>query len=152
MSNKTNAASYVGEAMRGRLDDLEALQRIARGEDLNEFNNDETLALGLAYGQPGPISDPQLEEEAGERLDEFPLAVQRTVQFEIVLSMGGPDDRIVVECERWEPSDRMPNGSYEICGVYYRYTWSESAEVELTDKDREVAEEFARRVVPELAE
>lgn len=149
-----DAHAEVENAMRSRLDDLAALQRIARGEDIDEFSNDETLALGLAYGIPGPIPDSQLEEEAGERLDELPLAVERTVRFEIVLGTGGPDDRLVFECERVDGNGPEPEApaTYEIRRVFYRYSWTGSAEVELTGEDRVVAEEFARRVVPELVE
>lgn len=155
-----DARAEVGEQMRNRLDELASLSRIARGEDVEQFSNDEVLALGLAYGQPGAIPVEQLQEEAEQRLNEYPLCVERTVSFEIVIGTGGPDDRLVVECDvvptlvGHELTLQEPGGSieYEIRRILYRYSWTGSAEVELVGEDRQVAEEFARRLVPELVE
>lgn len=150
-----NAAAEIAEAMRGRLDHLAALQRVEAGE-VDDFSNDEILRLGLAYGHPGPIPTEQLQEEAGERLDLFALSVETITTFEIVLGVGGPSDSLLIECSTYEEDAGQGHGikrrGYEINRVLYRYSWEGSAEVELTGEDREVAEEFARRVVPELVE
>jgi hypothetical protein len=41
-------------------------------------------------------------------------------------------------------------GGYEVRRVFYRYSWSDPAEVELSGADRQIAERFAARVVSEL--
>lgn len=155
--DETNAVEYVSTALRSRLDELGDLSKIARGEDLGEYSNDEILALDLAYGQPGPVDASQLSEEAEQRLIEYPLCVEATITFEIVLGTGGPDDRLLFECEPLEKAgpreevDSYPQ-LYEIRRVLYRYSWMGSAERALSGSDRETAEDLARRVVPELVE
>lgn len=132
-----DAHGEIAKHMRGRLDDLAGLFAVVDGEAT------DTEAEDL--------------EEAEEQLDEYPLCVEATTTFEIVLGTGGPDDRLLIECnvancsgESFRPgSGETP--SYEIRRVLYRYSWSNSAEVELVGKDKEVAERFAQHVVPELA-
>lgn len=149
--HETDAAAYVDTAMRGRLDDLHNLQRLANpGVDLDEWSNDEILSLDIGYGVAGPLSREYIQEQAEERLAEYPLAVETMTTFEIVLGTGGPDDRLLIEARPYGVSFREQGG--EIRRVLYRYSWEGSAEVELTGEDREVAEAFARQVVPELAE
>lgn len=142
-----NAAAEIESNMRSRLDELHNLQRLANpGVDLDEWSNDELLALDIGYGVEGPLSREYIEEAALERLDAYPLAVETTTLFEVVLGTGGPDDRLLFECS----GDREEG--FEIERVIYRYSWTGSAERVLSGEDRRVAEEFARRVVPELAE
>lgn len=139
-SDSTNAVAYVGTAMRGRLDDLSALVAIAAEE---KVSTDGAELLGL--------DSDRLRESAEEALAEYPLIVESTRLFEIVLGTGGPDDRLILECDHDGMGTHLSDG-YEIRRVLYRYSWSGSAEVELTGEDREIAEAFARRVVPELVE
>lgn len=150
MSDKKvgDAKAEVEQAMRSRMDDIADLTQVATGEgdelDLSEH--------GVDAGEGW-----ERQEQAQERLRELPLAVEKTVTFEIVLGTGGPDDRIIVECD---VIDGRVTGAisgsdqprYEIRRVLYRYSWTGSAEVELTGDDREVAEAFAREVVAELIE
>lgn len=155
--DETNAVEYVDTAMRGKLDDLILLTGLARGEGIDEISNDEMLGLGIAYGQPGPIEPEQIQEEAAERLDEYPLCVEATTTFEVVLGTGGPDDRLLFECTEYDEATLGESGayrekSYEIDRVLYRYSWAGSADRVLGDQDRVAAEDLARRVVPELAE
>lgn len=163
MSNSQGIGRQVGDAraeveasLRSRLDHLYNLQRLANpGVDLDEWSNDEILALDIGYGVPGPLSREYVQEEAEDRLNALPLAVEAAVTFEVVLGTGGPDDRLLFECgvDLLDPSEfgRFPDaGGYTIRRVLYRYSWTGSAERELHGEDREVAEEFARRVVPEL--
>lgn len=152
-----DAAAEVEQQLRDRLDDLILLTGLARGEGIDEISNDQMLGLGIAYGQPGPIEAPQIEEEAAERLDEYPLAVERTVSLEVVLGTGGPDDRLIFECDVVDPAAVAGDGStaygpLEISRVLYRYSWTGSAERVLSGQDRAAAEELGRRVVPELVE
>lgn len=145
MSNETDAASYVGEAMRHRLDIIGSLQQIAGGD---ADSPEQVEALGL-----DEFAAPQaLYEEADDRLCEMPLAVESTRLFEVVLGTGGPDDRLIFECDLIDPALSQQDPAYELRRVLYRYSWDGSAEVELTGEDRLVAVEFARRVVPELTE
>lgn len=157
-SDQTNAAAYVGTAMRGRMDDIRALVGIAETNDLSrvsDLSNAQIEALGI------DVTDNAGEwcEEAEERLAEFPLCVEATTTFEVVLGTGGPDDRLCFECDRVDLAavhgQTVPfadRWAYEIRRVLYRYSWSGSGEVELYGEDREAAEAFARRVVPELVE
>jgi hypothetical protein len=70
------------------------------------------------------------------------------------LGIGGSEDRLNFECDTQRVGG-MGNSalvSYEIRRILYRYPWSGTAEVELSGDDKEIAEAFARQVVPELAE
>lgn len=151
----TDAAASVEKAMRGKLDDLAVLQRIAAEHDdgatLSATKAAELEALGFSReGDP-------LDEQAAQLLAEYPLCVETTTTFEIILDLGGPDELLLIECDVYEDAHIGGSGAYspvtyEIRRVLYRYSWEGSAEVELTGEDRETAEGFARRVVPELAE
>jgi hypothetical protein len=154
----------VGEAdkevdahLRLRLDDIHNLSRLANpGVDLDEWSNDELLALDIGYGIAGPLSRETVQEQAEERLINYPLAVEATTVFEVVIGTGGPDDRLIFECDVSQPhmGGDGPYGEvqYEIRRVLYRYSWTGSAKRVLSGEDQETAEKLARRVVPELAE
>lgn len=152
MIDETNAAEYIETAMRGRLDDLTILTGTADGKGEGWADPDKLEALGVAE-KHATEDDGVAAEEARERLEEYPLCVDTTTVFEIVLGTGGPDDRLLVECDSivapiyGDESRRL----YEIRRILYRYSWSGSAERELTGDNYEVAERFARSVVPELA-
>lgn len=159
-----NAEAEVDSHMRSRLDELHNLQRLANpGVDLDEWSNDDLLRLEIGYGEAGPLSRETIQEQAEERLNDYPLCVETTTTFEVVLGIGGPDDRLLIECDQADclcEGDHCgghdyygkPGVSYEISRMLYRYSWEGSAEIELQGDDKEVAEEFARRVVPELVE
>jgi hypothetical protein len=147
--DETDAVAYVREAMRGRLEDLRLLQRLGNGEGkdvLREGLGDEVEGLGveLEGGEP-------LEDQALDRLGEYPLCVEATTTFEVILGTGGPDDRILVECDGGRETYLGGQG-YEIRRILYRYSWDGSAERELSGEDYDLAEHLARRVVPELVE
>ena len=127
--------------MRGRLDDLAMLYAAWDGE----ASATELATLDLSSDEA------EAQEEAGECLDALPLAVEAVTTYEIVLGTGGPDDRLLVECDGYTDA-RAEGRGHEIRRILYRYSWSGSAEVELVGEDREVAERFARQVVPELVE
>lgn len=150
-----DAHGEVDSHMRSRLDELHNLSRLANpGVDLDEWSNDELLAMDIGYGVAGPLSREYIQEQAEERLNEYPLCVEATTTFEVVLGTGGPDDRLIFECSyEINPTlDDTAHRDYEIRRVLYRYSWTGSAERVLTGEDRETAEELARRVVPELVE
>jgi hypothetical protein len=139
--DETDVTAYVGVSMRDALDDIALLVALAEGgRELDKTQMLHVLDL------EGPADESEIVEAAQERLYQLPLCVDRTVCFEIVLGTGGPDRRLVVECEH-----NAVQG-HHIRRIVYRYSWSGSAEVELLGDDRETAEEFARRVVPELSE
>lgn len=151
--DKTNAADYVETAMRGRLDDLALLIATASGGV--KPTPERAAELGLAdMTDEGDWA--AREDEARERLYEYPLCVQTRTAFEVVLGTGGPDDRLIVECNSYEkePGEQGWGSGlfYEILSILYRYTWSGSGEVVLSGEDFDTAEAFAREVVPELAE
>jgi len=105
----------------------------------------------------GPAGDDEIVEAPEVRLFSMPLAVESTTTFEVLLGCGGPDRRLCFEFDvENQGSDaagvEVFETSYEIRRVLYRYSWDRSAEIELAGEDREVAEAFGRRVVPELAE
>lgn len=145
--DETDAVAYVGRAMRGRLDDLALLTRTA-DSGLREGTNDDLESLGF------DLDEDDLEDQATILLDEYPLCVEATTTFEIVLGTGGPDDRLLIECETIENRcrDERDHADYEIRRILYRYSWSGSGERVLSGEDYDVAERFARRVVPELVE
>jgi hypothetical protein len=144
-ARETEPAEYVGEAARGDVADLRDLIGCIEAE--SQYDLESLSQLGV---ETDPADDPETaREEAEERLYELPLCVDRTVCFEIVLGTGGPDRRLVIECDADSDAGRS---SYEIRRVLYRYSWSGSAEIALSGDDRKVAEDFARRVVSELAE
>lgn len=154
----TNGAGYVAKAMRSRLEDLSVLVIAGIERHPMAVDAEQLEAVGVEVSD----SDEAMADSALEALDQYPLAVERTVCFEIVLGTGGPDDRIVLECDQvavTAPAIREGKRAavpiqqgYEIRHVLYRYSWEGSGEIALSGDDREVAEEFARRVVPELIE
>jgi len=150
-SDETDAAAYVGVAMRGRLDHIAGLLTATWG-DPEQFSNDELLALDIGYGVPGPLTAEYVREEAESHLHALPLAVEVTTTFEVVLGTGGPDDRLLVECRAELDPEQTLQPQYEVRRILYRYSWEGSGEVELVGEDRAAAEAFARRVVPELTE
>ncbi|HXR30588.1 MAG TPA: hypothetical protein VN752_05565 [Solirubrobacterales bacterium] len=150
------AEREIEEHKRSRLDDIAALVKLASlpdDEALNEWSNDELLAHDIGYGEAGPLSLDTVREQADERLNEYPLSVEATMTFEVVIGTGGPDDRLLFECVGVDAGPHDGGGDrWEINRVIYRYSWTGSAERVLSGEDRETAEELARRVVPELVE
>lgn len=152
--DETDAVAYVGEAMKGRLETLRVLQAAIDDEGCNIAEPDAVAAeLGIDPADvDGDRSD--LVQVAETALYEFPLCVEATTTFEIVLGTGGPDDRLLIECDGGREESEIgaaPSG-YEIRRILYRYSWSGSAERVLSGTDYDVAERFARQVVPELIE
>lgn len=152
-----DAHGEIEKQMRDRLDDLALLQKATRVGNLHtSYSKAEKRALealGVSL-RDGAAANPHVADEAQERLDEYPLCVEATTTFEVVLGTGGPDDRLLFECSVDSNAASSMGGevAYEIDRVLYRYSWTGSAERELTGDDRETAEELARRVVPELVE
>ena len=149
---KTNPVEYVGVSLRDRLEHLAPLLAIARGEaDTLDQEIVEGLDLGAEYEDHELQNGDELVEAAEQRIWETPLCVETTTTFEIVLGTGGPDDRFLIECV----GDRdayAPRPPYEVRMIHYRYSWEGSAERRLHGADEEVAEELARRLIPELSE
>ena len=145
--DETDAAAYLGEAMRGRLEDLRDLMALSTG-DAEYRVSDGGPRIG---NRPGDYAG---DHRPLDRLDEYPLCVEATTTFEIVLGTGGPDDRLLIECEggREESEVGAAPSAYEIRRILYRYSWSGSAERVLSGEDFDTAERFARQVVPELVE
>src|SRR5690606_23107435 len=101
-TDQTNAREYVSEAMRGPVDDRRDLLTLADGGDPDYTVPDERVAaLGI---DPGDY----VGDQALESLHAYPLAVEVMTTFEIVLGVGGPDSRILVECDRGDSHDGMP--------------------------------------------
>ncbi len=151
-TNVGDAHAEVREQAESRIAHIRMLNDLAaETADIDSYSNDDLLALGIGYAQPGALELQQIVDEARERLRELPLVVEQRTQFEVVLGTGGPDDRLIFECHHDGLGAHLSEG-YEIERVLYRYSWTGTAEVELEGEDREIAEAFAREVVPELAE
>lgn len=151
------AEREIDANLRSRLNNLALLQKVAgqgTAAHTSKKEREALKALGVSV-RDGAAANPNVAEEAQDQLDEYPLAVERTMVFEVVLGTGGPDDRLIFECsaghER-EADDPSQRTTWEIDRVLYRYSWMGSAERVLTGEDRATAEELARRVVPELVE
>jgi hypothetical protein len=103
--DQTDVAAYVGEAMRGRLGDLRVLSRTAEGHR-RDYGNEELEDVGLEFDTL------DMEEDAADRLYEYPSAVEVTTTFEILLGTGGPDDWLCLECDGspadWQPDPHTP--------------------------------------------
>jgi hypothetical protein len=148
--DETDAAAYVAKAMRGRLEDLGDLIALSTGDAEYSVSDERAEELGIDHGD-------YVGDQALDRLGEYPLCVEATMTFEIVLGTGGPDDRLLVECDSYDESRIGADGSitsvqYEIRCILYRYSWSGSAERVLSGEDFDTAEQFARQVVSELVE
>lgn len=142
--DKTDPAAYLDTAMRERLASLATLRRVADGEAHDLAAEDVASVMGLCNARFVRAADAdELAEEARKQIEEFPLCVETVTVYEIVLGTGGPDDRFLVYVEG---DDR----SRDITRIEYRYSWSGSAERSLSGADYEVAERFAREVVPDL--
>jgi hypothetical protein len=153
--DETKPKEYVWTAVTQRLEELADLIALANGEPMPsvepEAAGDRIEELGL---EPDSIYS-DLPGAAEDLLQAYPLCVEAMTSFEVVLGVGGPDVRIVLECSaeeaNWQPSPReRPPLGYETRRVLFRYSWSESAEVVLSGPQRETAEALARRVIPEL--
>lgn len=150
--DETDACAYVETSARDLIGELRTLELLTQGGR----TLDETQMLDCVDLE-GPAGEDEIVEAAEDRLFSLPLAVEATTTFEVVLGCGGPDRRLCFEC-RGEPADWQPDPHtppptiYEVRRVLYRYSWDRSAEIELSGEDREVAEAFGRRVVPELVE
>ena len=148
--DQTDVRAYVGTSARDCVADLRDLTVLAEYEHGEEARQD----IGA---ERIPIWGWTPRRSIATTIDELTLAVEATTTFEVLLNVGGPDRRLCLECDGspagWQPDPHTPPPTvYEVRRVYYRYSWSGSAEVELVGEDREVAETFARRVVPALAE
>lgn len=149
-NQEDGVATKVGDAhgeiegnMRSRLADLAMLVNIAAGKGSRTERASMDIDTEDAEGA---------REGAEERLREYPLCVEATTTFEVVLGTGGPDDRLLFECSAVEPGPHDGHGgSWEINRVLYRYSWTGSAERVLSGDDQVVAEELAHQVIPELA-
>ena len=153
--DETDARAYVATSARDLIGDLHSLVRIAEWED-DVTTAEIAEALEVGHEEAGEMGE-DARFEADDRLIEMPLAVEATTTFEVVLGCGGPDRRLCFECHgspsRVQPDPYTPPPIvFEIRRVLYCYSWDRAAEIELTGKDREVAEVFGRRVVPELGE
>jgi hypothetical protein len=149
----TDAQAYVEASARhliGELRDLEAIvTAVYDGSDVVDEVGVRRVRDALDQ-DVGHMTPGELSTLAEDRLLEYPLAVETTTTFEVVLGCGGPTRTLCLECDRW-PGTEGSRTTYDVRRVTYPYSWSGSAEVELSGSDREVAESFARRVVPELA-
>ncbi|MBS1886116.1 MAG: hypothetical protein JSU06_02920 [Actinobacteria bacterium] len=150
--DETDARAYVTTSGRDLIRELRTLELLTQGGR----TLDETQMLDCIDVE-GPADEDEIVEAAEDRLFSMPLAVEATTTFEVVLGCGGPDRRLCFECdvdsrviERGE--NVLQSVGYEVRRVLYRYSWDRSAEIELAGEDREVAEAFGRRVVPELVE
>jgi DNA processing protein len=154
--DETDASEYVDIAMQERLKTLKTLHMVIENEGRNVAEPDIVAAeLGI---DPNDLDGDgrDLVEVAETALYEQPLYVETTTIYEIVFGTGGPDDRLIVECNVIPPDPGGVHGSHVATNkfrrIVYRYSWSGSAEVELIGEDRDTAEAFARQVVPELVE
>lgn len=150
--DETDARAYVQTSARDLIGELRTLELLTQGGR----TLDKTQMLDCIDVE-GPAGEDEIVEAAADRLLSLPLAVEATTTFEVVLGCGGPDRRLCFECavdsriiERGE--NILQSVGYEIRRVFYVYSWSGSGEIELTGEDRETAEAFGRRVVPELVE
>lgn len=140
-----DAHAEVEQAKSDRLGSLTALFRFLDGEgDEVDQVTAEGLGIDAKYDDHELREEPSVEE-IDRALDEYPLCVEQTRVLEIVLGTGGPDDRLLFECDCDEEGRAV-----SLRRVFYRYSWTGSAEVELVGEDREVAERFAARLIPEI--
>lgn len=165
--DQTDAEAYapvVAERMGEQMIDwtrlMEAASDGALGDELADYNLTRER-----------VEELELDPDAfdGENVDiamqESVLAVESSRTFEVVFGTGGPDVRLLVDCDMYERDIEKhqvdvlgqlptppPRVDYEPRRVAIRYSWSGSREVALHGAAREAALEFARRVVPELAE
>jgi hypothetical protein len=145
---RTGARPCVKAGARGLVRHLAALSIYADGGIL--FDRSQASVL---LGIDGPADREDVRAAAVGALDDLAGGVEATTTFEVGLAGGEPERRLCFECETYEESHILADGSisqvqYEVRRVLYRHP---EAEIELGGEDREVAEAFARRVVPELA-
>lgn len=157
--DETDARAYVETGARHLIDELADLEAIVGAVYAGTQALDEMGVRRVREAldrDVGDMTPGELSTAAEDRLIEMPLAVEATTTWEIVLGTGGPDRRLLFECSPFERIDShsptgFSPGGYEVRRILYRYSWDGSAEIELVGSDREVAEAFGRRVVPELA-
>jgi hypothetical protein len=152
--DETVAASYVETSARELIGDLRILAAIDATDDLSRVShvpNEQLESLGFDLDPAGEA----FEDQAARLMDEMPLAVEATTTYENSFGGDGAARSLLILCKHgtvWGPNG--DEQSLEITGVSYRYSWDvdNEAEIELDGEDREAAEAFGRRVVPELGE
>lgn len=154
----TDPADAAAPGMRGRLDDLQALFLVIDGDaDQADEQTLTGLEIGAEYDDHELTTEPTADD-AEQALYGMPLEVSRTTTFEIVFGTGGPDDRLLIECDSVSNASGLGYGervTYEIRRILYRFSWAgKSADVVIPSgsEDYSTAERYALQVVPELAE
>lgn len=153
MSDETKAREYVAVAMRHRLDDIATLINLSESEP-DDLDLERVDLDGLGFSPD--IEPSNVRESADVLIDELPLCVDQVHEFHIVLGTGGPDDRIIIECDVIPPQSRRSEPvaitatRYEVSRITYRYTWDGMGEIELRYEDYAAAYSFACRLIPEL--
>lgn len=147
---RTDARGYAPISARRAISDLQVLLDIADHCDPG-FSGRRLEDLGFVLEGGDPLAD-----QAERLIDARPWGIQATVTFAVVLEPAAPQRSLRLECDPdlldLGELRRFPGrGGHEVRRVFYRYSWSDSAEVELSGADRQIAERFAARVVPELA-
>lgn len=112
---------------------------------------------GALEVDPGLVDGVDIDglcELARERMDELPLGVSSYTTFRVDLSTGGPADWLEIVCSGdtpcYEPAG-VHGANYEIERIVYHFSdWFDHAERQLDGVDFDIAERFARSVVPEL--
>ena len=136
----------------GRLADFRDLVALACGDDpaADTLGADRIEELGIEAQLDGDAR----REDAETRMLEYPLGVSAYTTFKVELSTGGPADWLEVVCTGDTPkyeATRDDGAYYEVERIVYHFAdWFDHAEDTLTGEDREAAEAFVSRIVPEL--
>lgn len=147
--DRTDVAAYAPISARRAISDLQVLLDIAEHRDPG-FSDERLEDLGFVLEGGDPLAD-----QAERLIDARPWGIQATVTFAVVLEPAAPQRSLCLECDvdLLDPDELrrfLGRGGYEVRRVFYRYSWSDPAEVELSGADRQIAERFAARVVSEL--
>lgn len=134
--NSTPRAAASGQQER-----LALVSRVLTEGSTRDVSNEESEAVGLEF------DGRDMAEDAAERLYEYPLRVEATTTFEVVLGAGGPGDRLCLECDGC-PADWQPDLHTPPPTVYgplrpLPLLLVGRAGLRLRGEDREVAEAFA---------
>ena len=148
----TSPPDVIESSAAGRLKHVASLLALVGAATGDSTVSDDQAAelLGMSAEQVREEGESVIAEAAEQAIHEMPLAVEQTRLFEVVLGTGGPDDRLIFECDIDAETGRIHEVD-PIRRVLYRYSWQGSAEIELRGDQRRTAEDFGRRVVPALA-
>lgn len=146
--------------LRGRIHDLDMLGKLINCVDPADLDADAKDAIEPLLGAGFlELDGNRISAEATDTMEGYALGISAVTVFTINLGTNGPGDWFEVECIPASESQitntrgYVAEGGYLIESIYYCFADMGGMEREaLEGQDLAIAEDYAERVIPELAE